>query len=584
MEQNSKMDINKLLEEEIRIINSSMDSLSYSKKILQQYSSFIQKYLDIINTYYMSLTELNASFPMNIFSSNDNELDEQMKNISQLFLSFIQSQLNDLINFLSVTQSTLFALDKSISSLDEIIQNAEEKNKNNFKNIKNLNDNYHNQYLLMINSFENLENKIVKRYISNKYREKVEYHGNDDNIIKNCVSISKKLENSFINFKKDEMKEYLYEYNNNLENIIKNKIIYNSVFEDCIKSIINGLNSYYKNLINSIHKELSDFEEERLNIQENGNIYNKIKEKEMNSLIYNFFDTKKYNIKIIKNNVVKKDSKDSEWTTLNINDGNHGFKQNSKISLTDEDIYNIVKEIYDYDFVSINKEDYDLEIQKEKMKIHNLSKKLLSYDLKKDIKESITDDEVKTLYNFIKIEENNYENVIFFISDLYQFRAEGHFEMPKRVFDIINNILQNILDEMLNAKEEDDEKIKLISSIIMISFTYYITKNKEKYYLKEEIKDHKVFKSKEFWNDYTVSQIDEDLEKLEKNFDDNNKEKMKDKINNILLSKIFALNNIMKEFGMNKDDIIDTIENLMDKYQTDKKVQESFLTIIKQQM
>ena len=584
MEQNSKMDINKLLEEEIKIINSSMDSLSYSKKILQQYSSFIQKYLDIINTYYMSLTELSASFPMNIFSSNDNELDEQMKNISQLFLSFIQSQLNDLINFLSVTQSTLFALDKSISSLDEIIQNAEEKNKNNFKNIKNLNDNYHNQYLLMINSFENLENKIVKRYISNKYREKVEYHGNDDNIIKNCVSISKKLENSFINFKKDEMKEYLYEYNNNLENIIKNKIIYNSVYEDCIKSIINGLNSYYKNLINSIHKELSDFEEERLNIQENENIYNKIKEKEMNSLIYNFFDTKKYNIKIIKNNVVKKDSKDSEWTTLNINDGNHGFKQNSKISLTDEDIYNIVKEIYDYDFVSINKEDYDLEIQKEKMKIHNLSKKLLSYDLKKDIKESITDDEVKTLYNFIKIEENNYENVIFFISDLYQFRAEGHFEMPKRVLDIINNILRNILDEMLNAKEEEDEKIKLISSIIMISFTYYITKNKEKYYLKEEIKDHKVFKSKEFWNDYTVSQIDEDLEKLEKSFDDNNKEKMKDKINNILLSKILALNNIMKEFGMNKDDIIATIENLMDKYQTDKKVQESFLTIIKKQM
>ena len=158
MEQNSKMDINKLLEEEIKIINSSMDSLSYSKKILQQYSSFIQKYLDIINTYYMSLTELSASFPMNIFSSNDNELDEQMKNISQLFLSFIQSQLNDLVNFLSVTQSTLFALDKSISSLDEIIQNAEEKNKNNFKNIKNLNDNYHNQYLLMINSFENLEN------------------------------------------------------------------------------------------------------------------------------------------------------------------------------------------------------------------------------------------------------------------------------------------------------------------------------------------------------------------------------------------------------------------------------------------
>lgn len=59
---------------------------------------------------------------------------------------------------------------------------------------------------------------------------------------------------------------------------------------------------------------------------------------------------------------------------------------------------------------------------------------------------------------------------------------------------------------------------------------------------------------------------------------------MKDKIHDVLFSKIFAITDIMKEFGMNKDDILTIIENLMIKYKTDKKSQESLLTIINQQM
>ena len=578
MEQNySKIDINELFEKEINIFNSSLDSLNNYKKMLMQYSSFIQKYLDIINTYYMSLTELNASFPMNLFSSTDDALDEEMKRISQLFLSFIQNQINNILNSLSVAQSILFALNKSVSDSDTILDKVKEKNTNIFTNIQNLNDSYHHQYLLMINSFDNLENKIVKRYINNKYN-KNEYNGNDENVIKNCVSISKKLENSFLNFKNDEIKQYIIEYYNNLEDVINNKILYNTVFRDCIKNIINCFNSYFNNSINSIRKELSDYANDSSNIETNENIINnKIKEKEINSLIYNFFDTKKYKIKILQNKVLKIDSD----FTVDVNDDNQ-IRLKSEISLSEEDIYNIVKEIYDYDFISINKEDYDLETHKEKLKLHDLTAKLLSYDSKNNVKEKITDDEVQALYNFLKIEDNNYENNIYFISELYQFRVEGKFEMTIRVFDIINNILQNILDNAQN--DEDNGNIKLLSSIVMISFTFYIIKINSKYYIKERIKDHKVFKSKEFWNDYTVFQIDEDLEKIEKNINDDEKEKMKDKIHDVLFSKIFAITDIMKEFGMNKDDILTIIENLMIKYKTDKKSQESLLTIINQQM
>ena len=262
MDLNSKIDINEIFEKEICIFNSSWDSLDNTKKTLEQYSSFIQKFLDIINTYYMSLTELRASFPSSLFSYSENDLDKSMKNTSELFLSFIENQLNNLLNFLGVTQSILFALNKYVSNSDSILQKTKEKNKSIFSNIKILNDKYYNEYLLMINSFDNLEDKIVKRYVKNKYNisEEDRYSGDDDNIIKNCVAISKKLENSVLNFKKEEIKQYIYEYNNNLEEIINNKLFYNKDFQDCIINIINCFKEYFNNSINSIHKELSEFE------------------------------------------------------------------------------------------------------------------------------------------------------------------------------------------------------------------------------------------------------------------------------------------------------------------------------------
>ena len=207
MEKNSKIDINELFEREINIFNTSYNSLNESKKILEQYSPYIQKFLDIINTYYMSLTEFKASFPKSLISQNEYEFDSVINKISNLFLSFIENQLNNLLLFLSNTQSVLFSLNQTISNSQDILKNAEEKNIYIFDNIKKMNDKYHNEYIVMINSFENLENKIIKKYIKDKYTQNKENDfeivGDDDeNAVKNCVSISKKLEDSFYNFKK----------------------------------------------------------------------------------------------------------------------------------------------------------------------------------------------------------------------------------------------------------------------------------------------------------------------------------------------------------------------------------------------
>ena len=288
MEQNSKFDINKIFEKQINIFNLSWNSLNNDKKLLEQYSSFIQKFLDTINTYYMSLTELNASFPKSLFSSNDNIIDDSIKKVGNLLIIFIENLLNNLLKLLSNTQSILYSLNQTIDNSNNFLEKTQENNKNIFSNFKIINDQYNNEYLVMINSFENLENKNFEKYINNKYIKngEVEYVGNND-IINNCLLISKKLENSFLNFKKDGIKKYIYEYNNNLDEIKNNRELFKRELKNCIINIINNFKEYLNNSINDIQNKISKLDTQNIcnNLIENNDLNYRIKDNEINKII-----------------------------------------------------------------------------------------------------------------------------------------------------------------------------------------------------------------------------------------------------------------------------------------------------------
>ena len=578
MEQNSKFDINKIFEKQINNFNLSWNSLNNDKKLLEQYSSFIQKFLDTINTYYMSLTELNASFPKSLFSSNDNIIDDSIKKVGNLLIIFIENLLNNLLKLLSNTQSILYSLNQTIDNSNIFLEKTQENNKNIFSNFKIINDQYNNEYLVMINSFENLENKIVEKYINNKYIKngEVEYVGNND-IINNCLLISKKLENSFLNFKKDGIKKYIYEYNNNLDEIKNNRELFKKELKNCIINIINNFKEYLNNSINDIQNKISQLDSQNIcnNLIENNDLNYRIKDNEINKIIYNICNSKKYNIKIIKDNEIINHNIEEQDKDKN---NEEESIQKSKIILTEEDIYNIVKEIYNYDLISINKEDYNLEKEKEKLKFYDLLKKLLSYDIIQQINESISEDEIKTLYNLLN---NNDEYITGFISILNNFLSENNSEIKKNVFEIINNLLMNSLDKISN---KNNINIKLVSSIIFLTNNFYIIQDKEKYYLKEKIKNHNIFKSIEFWKEYTINEINEGLKKIEDdiNIEDKSENIMTGKMKDIIFSKILDAIDIMIKFGVGKDKILKIIEPLIDKYQMDEKSKEILLSFINQ--
>lgn len=552
MEAETKVEVDEMFEKEINMFDSSWSTLNNNCNSLKQYSTFIQKYLDIMNHYYMTLTELNSQFPNSSNNlKNEFEIDSSFNDIANLLSSSIQIQLNSLLIFLSQTQTLVHTLNQGLSQSTNLLEKSKKLNEDIFSNIKILNNNYKNEYSSMINSFENLENKLVENYIKKHYN-KNENCDVDEEEIKNCVSVSKKLENSFLNFNKEQIKQYFNQYNNNLIEVKSNKIILIKTFNSIIFDILHYLKEYYNNLKIEMEKEINGSGDNEINEEEDFTDL-KISEKDMNNLIYELFNSNKYNIKIISNKVI------------NINNKEKVSKvEKSTFLLSEEDIYNIVKEIYNYDFASINKDEYELDVEKEKLRINDLANKLLSYDLIMDQMESITDDEINILYDML---ENNNEYILYFLSVLNEFRTKGKYEMPKRVFETINRIIIQSLDS-----KDENKKSEVDEIIVTLSFSFFMTNGKERSYFGDIIKNNKTFKSDEFWNEYIIRQI-------KKDFDKNN-----ENIYDILLSKIIPSSVTMSKFGLEKNEIYDIIEPLMNQYELEEKSKEALLSLVKEQL
>ena len=100
------------------------------------------------------------------------------------------------------------------------------------------------------------------------------------------------------------------------------------------------------------------------------------------------------------------------------------FINKDKLFLSEEDVYNIVSKIYNYDFKMLNKSDYNLDIEKEKLKVSELAAKLLSFNKEKNINEIITDEEVNELFESLK----DRETFLKFFIMLNNYRTTGKYE------------------------------------------------------------------------------------------------------------------------------------------------------------
>ena len=273
-------------------------------------------------------------------------------------------------------------------------------------------------------------------------------------------------------------------------------------------------------------------------------------------------------------------------------------------------------------FKIINKDIYNLEIEKTKLKLKTLVYKLTSFgydeqslselknkisdkwkyliEEKKDDKNIDKDREKNKIENDIinnKEDNNNINNIKekitkeeveymcklmnkkvyrkYFLIQINNFRTLGVYKIPLEIFNYIKQIFIEISKYLIIENNNENNKIIIDTEIgkiiIILSQTfYYMNDDGQKDYIQKEIKNEKIFHMKEFWTQVIKTYIEIELKTVEENEKMyNNKETdeiIKNRRNNIAFAQIVPYVGGMAGFGLNKDEIKNIVLPLIDEY------------------
>lgn len=588
-------------------------NIGESKKLLKSYEVFINKYFETINSYYKQLTEFNFHFLVeDKFKSS--VINSPIFQLGRAIKKAVQAQINNLFSIIT-NQEIFLSFKKAISDLSTILKESPVKFKNNSYTQNTSNSYIKPVVMSLMNSFAEIEAKVIDEYINKKYNKRV--MGLNNEPLKDSIEKAIFLENTFLEFEEGSKKQLL---NDLEENEIKTTQIFNEM-KSIVKNTVNILKINNNSYLDELGKEIDQIGKMESNIVNNENN----KEKRDPSIDLNDdnnLDMFKYRIKIInhpKIQVVNKNStnnnkkniedgaeekesktkyKDIEDYEINKNifdlsedkikeedtkskgnkskdDKEEEIGNVAEMTLNEEDVYNIVSSLYNYDFKMLNKSDYNLNIEKIRIQVLNLSNKLLTFDAENKINEIITDEEINSLYELL----NKKEYIFSFFVSLNNYRITGRYEATERAFNVLANIFKKAEDSLLTTRD-----LKLEGLIIILSQTFYIMKNGEKMFLQKIIKDHSLFKKKEFWENYIIDMIKEEINGM--NDDETQKNHKlheqieKNKINEIIFSKLVPISSYMNDFEVKEETILNIANNILDKYQVNEETKKMILSII----
>ena len=550
--------------------NSCYSQLKNDKKVLRLYSQQIEDYLNSMEESKNILYNINRDIEKN--SSIDKPFCFLKKfeiilnlqcNFFEFFLENSQKSFEDLKE----------SIDKNCTTITNFLANTQTLN----ANIKNQSEEFFQKYNKVITSLREVELCTVDDYILNTYKIPINKDKMNTKKIEDLINESHKCEKEYIDSiqnMKDIFKSFLTEYNLNMKEI---KIAMTKLNEDCkieILNIINIMKDNCNNLINLVNNATLKIENyDKNNKFEAGYseyLNNEIKEEEL----FEVLNTDKYKLNII-NEEEKNISEMKSFKHKNsIN------KQAQNYIITGNDIYNIVKKIYDYNFETIDKEIYNLSIEKNKLEITKLASKLLGYDFNKHEKlqktENMSEVEINNFINFIFLKE---DYIIEFLARLNNYRTIGKLELSVDLFNTIKIIFDKAADYLM-VKASD----RIYNFLIILSQTFYIIKDNEKYFLQKELLHKDFFRSVDFWNNKLDKTIDEEIERLDEELAKNgvelNENKKNRKKEEILFTKFISFIASLNGFELEKEKIDKILFPLFEKYNVKEEMKKSILSLL----
>ena len=555
---NEQQQIPPLLEKPFKNFTRLKNFIELTDKMLLDYNESISEYVKISEDYIEKLAKLTAKYESNVnqYEQSLTDSDNKIKELIKLFhkmpsiFSLIKIKMKNIHNVIreSIISNKIDneEMSKNNAKFEELKKEIEPKEKallsiypkygagknNLFENFRQLEDSLANAVL----SGDNKKVQMTEAFL--KYNE-----------------VINQKEGEFVNEKDN--------YTKNLDNYFH---VYDKFFEICeskfkstlditksgITSIASVSLTSFKSLYIQMEQIIKNLSENELNVDYSHFLTNLVEKIDREML------DKKYTLRIINEKYVEDKEKKFDHQKLK---KEHYHINEDKIYLKNEDLYEIAKMMYSSQFV--DEKQYNLVEEQKKIKIHNLSDKLLSYSNKKKDQNTteeitpITDEEVNTLISLLDKPIYRFD----FLKILNLFRATGNCEMPKREFDITKNIFLFIAEKI--DKETDVLSSKLI---IIISQTFYVKEKNEKIYLFVYLQNHSMFTNLKVWETGIMETIQDDLDRSNVNELEENNPKKIAIINNVLLAHTITFCHNMVEFGMKADNIKKIVDNLMKKY------------------
>ena len=558
---------------ELENINISIDYFIFIKGVFADYLQYIMNYKIITNEYIKKLELFQEKFSSKLSGAEKDNIKNKNMNISHIFsltsplIKIIQRQIENLKIFMEGIDLQTENINKLIKE-KEILSNKfqimfEESRKDLLKKYREI-DKLRDMFKINMSNTED----ILDKYFNKK-----------DNIIiskdqmNNTLSTTKKIEKEYkdvINSTKLYEETFDSLYLSSLENFKKLSSETSNQLKDSITNFLVLLKDNMKMMLMELDMVipfLSNLDE----IKEIENIIMKSYSKN-NKLIHVKPD--KYKLKIFQKFIESKENEEYLFKSpiLSLEDG---FEEMTLIS--DENTMNILK-IMKKNFELFEDNNLNLETEEEKLKSFQLTKKLLNVENPKIQKNIPTEEEIEKLTNLL---DKHYNRVVF-LQLLSEPRGRGQFEISQITFDILSKLLNKVIN-----KVEIDNDYHSAENAIIISQTYYIIEEKEnKIYLQKNIENNEIFKSKKFWEDLLDFCINKEIVKNVSNDVKNgnilkeNRKDAEDKMSNIAFGKIVSYSKDMKDFGLDKENIIQIVSPKMVKFRMNNESIELVKNII----
>ena len=571
-------------------------------KLLKSFITYINEYFDFINVFHKQLIEINKNFLKDFNSLPINSpiflLGKSIKDIIQLQITNLSIIINN--------QKTFIDIAKEFSNLIQILkeyQNIMGDNSNNSDKIKSQ---IQPVLISLMEVYSDIEFKTIDEYINKKYNKRM--YGERNIVLDTKLVEGHYLEKTFLEFEENSKKNFFIKYHEienktlNSFNIIKEHLkniseiilkqnyinleqIQNQIdfigkshqIEEGDKTKDSNQNIQIKNegifkyrikIILQPEIQVIDIKKEKLKNEMATN--NQLEKKEEKK------EEKKKKKSFFKKVTKEKDKEKEKAKNKLMEDKNKEETLKENLILTDEDIYNIVETLYKFDFEMLDKSSYILEIEKQKLEVEKLGKKFLSFDLSKNMQENISDSEVNDLIGLL----NNEKNINKFFLMLNNYRATGCYETSERAYNILINIFNLVADYLMKNND-----ITIENLIIILSQTFYILKDGEKIYIQDNIKNHPLFKSLQFWENQIMTRIEKHIENTKNDLKKMNlivsEKDMQRRLDDIILSQFVPISSNMRDFGLLNEFILKIANNLFEKYNTKEETKTLILSLLK---